>query len=105
MSVGKRTLIFSFILSLILPPLHGLNYLSAPPKDQFISDAFLRELVRSMNKDLADAADSYIDPMPMNEMPAQLAMMARASKDLENEQLDYDSLLEGNPSPSLRDQV
>jgi len=57
-----------------------------------------------MGKDLVDAADAYIDPMSMNEMPSQLALMARASKDLEAEQMDYDALLEGNPSPSLRDQ-
>lgn len=57
-----------------------------------------------MGKDLVDAADSYIDPMPLNEMPSRLALMSRASKDLEAEQMDYESLLDGNPSPSLRDQ-
>lgn len=57
-----------------------------------------------MGKDLVDAADSYIDPIPLNELPSRLALMSRASKDLEAEQMDYDSLLEGNPSPSLRDQ-
>lgn len=58
-----------------------------------------------MGKDWADAADAYIDPMPLNEMPSRLALMSRAaSKDLEAEQMDYDSLMDGNPSPSLRDQ-
>lgn len=58
-----------------------------------------------MGKDLTDSSDSYIDSMPpMNEMPSRLALMARASKDLETEQMDYDSLLGGNPNPSLRDQ-
>lgn len=59
-----------------------------------------------MGKDLSDAADSYIDPMPLNEMPsARLSLMSRAgNKVLEAEQMDYESLLEGNPNPSLRDQ-
>lgn len=58
-----------------------------------------------MGKDLVDVAsdDSYLDPS--NDMPSRLELMSRASKDLEAEQMDYDSLLEGNnPSPSLRDQ-
>lgn len=69
-----------------------------------MSDALLREIVDRMGKDLVDAADSYIDPLPINEMPSRLALIARASKDLEAEQLDYDGLLDGNPNPSLRDQ-
>lgn len=71
-----------------------------------MSDVLLRDFVDRMSKDFADAADIYIDPLPMSDMPAQLALMARASKDLEAEQLDYDalSLLDGNPNPSLRDQ-
>lgn len=43
---------------------------------------------------------SYLD-FPTGD---RMALMARANKDLENEQLDYDSLLDGNPNPSLRDQ-
>lgn len=54
-----------------------------------------------MGKDLVDVADdAYIN----DDMPSRLELMSRASKDLEAEQMDYDSLLEGNPSPSLRDQ-
>lgn len=62
---------------------------------------FLRDLVDRMDKDFPDPTDMEIDPLPIND---QLALMARASKDLEAEQLDYDSLLDGDPSPSLRDQ-
>lgn len=55
-----------------------------------------------MSKDfLVEPSDSYIDPL---DPPARLALISRASKDLENEQLDYDALLDGDPSPSLRDQ-
>lgn len=43
---------------------------------------------------------SYLD-FPTGD---RMALMARANKDLENEQLDYESLLDGNPNPSLRDQ-
>lgn len=59
-----------------------------------------------MGKDLADVADSYIEPIssPIKEMPSRLSLMARATKDLEAEQLDYDSILSGNQNPSLRDQ-
>ncbi|XP_053693394.1 uncharacterized protein LOC128741534 isoform X2 [Sabethes cyaneus] len=80
----------------------ALAYLSAGLKDQLLSDVLLREIVDRMGKDIAEAADSYIDPM--DEFPGRLAMMARASKDLESEQLDYDALLDGNPNPSTRDQ-
>ncbi|XP_028034326.1 neuroendocrine protein 7B2 isoform X1 [Bombyx mandarina] len=70
-------------------------------KDHLITETLLREVVERMGKDFNDAASSYL------EFPASdrhLALMAHASKDLENEQLDYDSLIDGNPSPSLRDQ-
>lgn len=72
-----------------------------------MSDVLLREIVDRMGKDLVDVAsdDSYIDPISMNDMPSRLELMSRASKDLEAEQVDYDSLLEGNnPNPALRDQ-
>lgn len=63
----------------------------------------MHEIVSRMGKNLADVADPYaIEPMP-----SRLALMARATKDLEAEQLDYDSLLNGdntNSHPSLRDQ-
>lgn len=54
-----------------------------------------------MSKDLVDSGDSYLDfsgPDP------RFSLMARANKELESEQFDYDSLPEGNPNPSLRDQ-
>lgn len=54
-----------------------------------------------MGKDLAEAADSYMD-FPGGD--ARLPLMSRAAKDLESEQFDYDSLSDGNPNPSLRDQ-
>lgn len=60
-----------------------------------------------MGKNLADVADSYIDRGEPKEMPSRLALMARATKDLEAEQMDYDALLNGdntNSHPSLRDQ-
>lgn len=70
-----------------------------------MSELLLHEIVDRMGKDLVDSSDSYIDPLPqMDEMPSRFSLMARASKDLEAEQLDYDALLNGNPSPSLRDQ-
>lgn len=73
------------------------GYMSS--KDHFYADALLRELVDRMGKELTDAADTYIDPLP-----DQLEYMARENKGMDAEQMDYDSLLEGNPSPSLRDQ-
>ncbi|XP_055685501.1 neuroendocrine protein 7B2 isoform X1 [Lutzomyia longipalpis] len=100
MSLKRNAIIFLTLLIAVVP--RSANaYMSSSVKDHFFSDALLRELVDRMGKDLADAADSYIDPLPVND---QLALMARASKDLEAEQMDYDALLEGNPSPSLRDQ-
>lgn len=66
----------------------------------------LHEIVNRMGG-LSDAPDPYMDSLPVKEMPSQLALMARATKDLEAEQLDYDSLLNGdntNSHPSIRDQ-
>ncbi|XP_055708888.1 neuroendocrine protein 7B2 isoform X2 [Phlebotomus papatasi] len=100
MALKRNAIIFLTFLIAVAPP-SATAYLSPSVKDHFFSDALLRELVDRMGKDLADAADSYIDPLPVND---QLALMARASKDLEAEQMDYDALLDGNPSPSLRDQ-
>lgn len=62
----------------------------------------MRDFVDRMNRDLADPADTYIDPLGLSE--GSLDLMARASKDMEGEQIDYDSILEGDPNPSLRDQ-
>uniref|UniRef100_A0A182SUR9 Uncharacterized protein n=1 Tax=Anopheles maculatus TaxID=74869 RepID=A0A182SUR9_9DIPT len=97
---------FFVLVSLMVAANPALAYLSAGMKDQFLSDMLLRELVDRMGKDLAEAADSYIDPAAMDELPAsRLALMARVTKDLESEQLDYDALLDGsNPNPSPRDQ-
>ncbi|XP_077286812.1 neuroendocrine protein 7B2-like [Arctopsyche grandis] len=81
----------------------ALGYLphDAGPKDPYISDALLREVVEKMSKDLVDSADSYLDfsgPDP------RYSLMSRANKELESEHFDYDSLSDGNPNPSLRDQ-
>ncbi|CAB3223846.1 unnamed protein product [Arctia plantaginis] len=70
-------------------------------KDHMLTEALLREVVERMGKDFNEAASSYLD-FPSSER--HLALMARANKDLGNEQLDYDSLIDGNPNPSLRDQ-
>ncbi|CAH0714182.1 unnamed protein product, partial [Brenthis ino] len=70
-------------------------------KEHMLTAALLREVVERMGKDFNEAASSYLE-FPSNER--HLALMSRANKDLENEQLDYDSLIDGNPSPSLRDQ-
>lgn len=69
-------------------------------KDPMLTEALLREVVERMGKEFNEAASSYL------EYPAErrLGLMVRANKDLENEQLDYDSLVDGNPNPSLRDQ-
>lgn len=72
-------------------------------QDPYISDILLHEIVNRMGKSLGDFGDSYIEP---KEMPTRLSLMARATKDLEAEQLDYDSILNGERSahPSMRDQ-
>lgn len=72
-------------------------------KDHYISDSLLRDLFDVVGKDfIDDPVDEYVDPMPLNN--ARLAMMARATKDLEAERLmDYDSMME-RANPSLRDQ-
>lgn len=67
----------------------------------------LHEIVNRMGKSLDDVgSDPFIDPMPVKEMPSRLSLMARATKDLEAEQLDYDSVLNGERTghPSMRDQ-
>lgn len=93
-------------LSLVIATTSAYGYMSAGIKDHFLSDIFLRDLVDRMGKDFADTADAYIDPLVPASMNDQLALMAR--KDLEVEQLDYDSLVDGdnlnNHNPSLRDQ-
>lgn len=67
-----------------------------------MSELLLHELVNRMEKGLIDTSDSYIDPM--DDLPSRYSLMARASKNLDAEQLDYDALLSGNPNPSIRDQ-
>lgn len=61
-----------------------------------------------MGKGLGDS-DPYMESMPdlpVKELPSRLPLMARATKDLEAEQLDYDSILNGERTghPSMRDQ-
>lgn len=54
-----------------------------------------------MGKDLVDTSDSYLDfsgPDP------NLPFMSRAKKELEGDHFDYDSLTDGIPSPSFRNQ-
>ncbi|XP_055310132.1 neuroendocrine protein 7B2 isoform X3 [Sitodiplosis mosellana] len=86
------------------------GYLSTQAvKDPYISDLLLHEIVNRMGKGLSDVSDSYLEPMPdlpVKEMPSRLSLMARATKDLEAEQLDYDSILNGERTghPSMRDQ-
>lgn len=70
-------------------------------QDHMLREALLREVVGRMGKDFNSAASGYLR-FPSSDR--QLELMARAaSKELENEQLDYESLIEGNPSTSLRD--
>lgn len=73
--------------------------------DHYIPDVFLRELIERMSKDYLEPSNSYIDRLAEISQPdSRLAVISRASKNLENEQLDYDALLGGDPNPSLRDQ-
>ncbi|CAG9578637.1 unnamed protein product [Danaus chrysippus] len=69
-------------------------------KEHMLTEALLREVVERMGKDFNDAASTYLD-FPNDR---HLSLMSRANKDVEHEQLDYDSLIDGNPNPSLRDQ-
>lgn len=83
------------------------QYLFPFIQDPYISDLLLHEIVNRMGKGPnGDFGDSYIEPMPVKEMPSRLSLMARATKDLEAEQLDYDSILNGERTghPSMRDQ-
>lgn len=68
-------------------------------QEPILTGALLREVVERMSREF-NGPSSFLDFPTGNRM----ALMARANKDLENEQLDYDSLLDGNPNPSLRDQ-
>lgn len=82
-----------------------INFFVPAGNDRYIPDVFLRELIDRMSKDYLEPSNSYIDPLAEISPPAaRLALISRASKDLENEQLDYDALLDGDPNPSLRDQ-
>ncbi|XP_067009584.1 neuroendocrine protein 7B2 [Anabrus simplex] len=77
-------------------------------KEPFLTDALLREVVDRMGKDLADAADAYLDFPDSNRLPLGALMPGRTIKDLEPEEqafpIDYDRLDLGNPNPSIRDQ-
>jgi hypothetical protein len=80
---------------------NSFAYYSDLSKDHYLTDSLLRDIVDAVGKDFVDDTD-YMDPLPVSH---RLALMARASKDLEAEQMmDYEGLLEGNPNPSLRDQ-
>ncbi|KPI96838.1 PREDICTED: neuroendocrine protein 7B2 [Papilio xuthus] len=113
---GVLVLVISLVGAMAFIP-HG----SIGEKDPILTEALLREVVERMGKDFNEAASTYLE-LPPSER--RLAMMARASQQLQqeqlqhehmqheqlqhgqlqHEQLDYDSLIEGNPSPSLRDQ-
>lgn len=72
-------------------------------QEHYLTDAFLREVVNRMGKDLADvAADSYID------FPESTHLDPRSTKDIGNEErlfsLDYNALGDTNLNPSTRDQ-
>ncbi|KAK6636261.1 hypothetical protein RUM43_009920 [Polyplax serrata] len=85
----------SFFL-LLLGAVACLGYMPHS-KDHYLTDLLLRDMVDRMGKDLAAAADSYLD-LPEN---------SRVIKDLENEEIsdpiDFDRMSD-SPSPSLRDQ-
>ncbi|KAF4527204.1 hypothetical protein B566_EDAN006131 [Ephemera danica] len=80
-------------------------------KEAMLTDALLREVVDRMGKDLADAANSYLDfPMAPARMEPEMELSGRALKDLDAEEQilgDYGPLLGGgleSQQPSLRDQ-
>lgn len=67
-----------------------------------MSNVFLvNEFLNHMNKDFSEVVDSYIDPIDAK--PSRLELISRVSKDPDREQLDYGSMLNGNPNPSIRD--
>nr|CAD7195815.1 unnamed protein product [Timema douglasi] len=78
-------------------------------EEHFLTDALLREVVDRMGKDLADAADSYLDFPETNRLGLGGLMPGRSIKDLEAEEqqqlpLDYDPMVETGNNPSIRDQ-
>ncbi|KAL0267537.1 UNVERIFIED_CONTAM: hypothetical protein PYX00_009782 [Menopon gallinae] len=76
-------------------------------KEHYLTDVLLREVVDRMGKDLAAAADSYLDIPDNNRIPSSGALSNRVIKDLENEETSYPvdfENLSDNPNPSLRDQ-
>lgn len=74
-------------------------------QEHFLTDALLREVVDRMGNDLAEAADAYLDFSDPGRMPV---LGVRSHKDMEMEEqlfpVEYDSLGEPNPNPSIRDQ-
>ncbi|XP_044732654.1 neuroendocrine protein 7B2 isoform X2 [Chrysoperla carnea] len=93
------------LLCVFIVEVSSSNYLPTG-KEHFLTDAFLREVVNRMGKDLAEvAADSYLNLPDSNRISL---VGERATKDIENEErlfpLDYDSLGETNINPSIRDQ-
>ncbi|XP_049867924.1 uncharacterized protein LOC126368083 [Pectinophora gossypiella] len=92
----------AFVLAISIVGTMGfIPHGSIGEKDPILTEALLREVVERMGKEFNDAASSYFEFPPADR---HQSLMARAHKELENEQLDYDSLLDGNPNPSLRDQ-
>nr|CAD7571230.1 unnamed protein product [Timema californicum] len=85
------------------------NCVKTTPQEHFLTDALLREVVDRMGKDLADAADSYLDFPETNRLGLGGLMPGRSIKDLEAEEqqqlpLDYDPMVETGNNPSIRDQ-
>lgn len=93
------------LIILILGAIGALGYMPHV-KEHYISDVLLREMVDRMEKDLASAAENYLD-VPDNRNQANNILSNRVIKDLENEETSYPVDFEGlseNPNPSLRDQ-
>ncbi|XP_022122773.1 uncharacterized protein LOC110998429 isoform X1 [Pieris rapae] len=65
-----------------------------------LTEAWLHEVVDRMGRDIKDAATSFLDYTPRQRHYSLL----NANDDDDQEQIDYESLIESNPSPSLRDQ-
>ncbi|VVD02353.1 unnamed protein product [Leptidea sinapis] len=95
-------------LIIIIASLVKLQYHNAPPRGYVLSNKrrksygipppwFYWGRVDHLGRNVNDGATSYLE-FPSNER--QLNLIARASKDMDHEQLDYDSLIEGNPSPT-----
>ncbi|XP_034943982.1 uncharacterized protein 7B2 [Chelonus insularis] len=84
----------------IFMTVQGNMYLP-PMKDHLLSDMLIRDIIKQMEKELADTADSYLEYQDIaretddfdkaKEMPAEMP-------------LDYEGIEVLNPNPSIRDQ-